>query len=132
MRDDLGRLLLRLTVAGLMLFHGINKLGHGIGGIRQRVIDHGLPAFVAHGVFIGEVVVPLLIIAGIFTRPAAAIFSFNMVVALYLAHTGDIFALGKAGGWAIELQMLYLLGGVCIMLLGPGRYSLSRGLGRGD
>jgi hypothetical protein len=33
--DDAGRLLLRLTVGGLMLFHGLHKLFDGLTGIRS-------------------------------------------------------------------------------------------------
>jgi putative oxidoreductase len=31
----------------------------------------------------------------------------------------------KTGGWQLELQAFYLLGGIAIMLLGAGRFSVS-------
>ena len=53
-----------------------------------------------------------------------------MVMAVWLAHSADIFTLGKGGQWALELQALYFVGAVVVMLLGPGRFSASRGQGK--
>lgn len=132
MRDDLGKLFLRINIGGLMLFHGVAKLGHGIPGIVANVERHGLPKLFAYGVYLGEVVAPILLLIGLFTRPSAMVVTINMVVAIWLSHAADVFTLGKAGQWGIELQMLYLLGAVAIMFLGAGRLSASRGKGRWD
>jgi putative oxidoreductase len=43
-----------------------------------------------------------------------------------LAHANDILKIGVYGEWAIELQMLYLLGALSITLLGEGRISVAR------
>jgi len=130
MRDALAKLLLRVSVGGLMLFHGISKLHHGAGGIISNVQSHGLPAAFAYGVYLGEVVGPVLMIIGWATSVAAGLVAFDMIVAVWLAHAGQLFALGKAGGYALELQALYFFGAVAVALLGPGHYSLSRGKGR--
>lgn len=134
--DDLGKLILRLTIGGLMLFHGYAKLSHfsaamdGIGGDLQA---KGLPSFIAYGVIIGEVLVPLLIVAGYFTRPAAIVLMFNMIVAVWLRHAGQLFELTpKSGGWAIELQGFYFFGALTLLFLGAGKYSVSRGAGTWD
>ncbi len=129
---DLGKLLLRVAVAGLMLFHGLDKLLHGIGGIEGLVQSKGLPKFVAWGVIVGEVIAPLFILVGKYTRPAALVFAFNMVVAVLLAHPGDIFRTGDHGEWKIELQAFYILGALAIALLGAGRFSVSKGAGPMD
>lgn len=130
MREDLGKLLLRLAVAGLMLFHGVSKLAHGIAGIVASVEKHSLPAAFAYGVYIGEVVAPLFVLFGFATRPAAIFIALNMLVAVWLSHASDVFGLGKGGGYALELQALYGIGAVVVALLGPGRFSISRGKGR--
>lgn len=122
--SDIGLLILRISIGGLMLFHGVAKLTGGVGGIEQMLDSKGLPTVLAYGVYVGEVLCPLLMIVGIFTRISALVFAFNMVIAIGLAHSGDIFALNEHGGWAIELQMLYLLGGLCVALLGPGRFAV--------
>lgn len=45
--NDLGLLLLRLSVGGLMLFHGIHKLVYGVGFIGGMLAQLGLPSFIA-------------------------------------------------------------------------------------
>ncbi len=127
--DDWGRLLLRIAIGGLMLFHGVDKLVGGVAGISGLLQSKGLPGFLAWGVLVGEVLAPVMIVVGFYARPAGAILAFNMLVAIALAHPGDIFKLGDHGQWAIELPMLYLLGGLSIMLLGAGGISVD---GRSD
>jgi len=112
--------LLRLSVAGMMLFHGISKVLHGIGGIEARVVSHGLPAWLAYGVYVGEVLAPLLLIANVWVQGAAIVMAVNMLFAIFLAHAGDVFAL-RRGAWAIELQALFLVGSVAVALMArPG------------
>jgi putative oxidoreductase len=123
--DDLGKLVLRLTVGLLMLFHGVSKLSHGVGAIEAMLAMRGLPTYIAWGVYIGEVVAPLLILAGTYTRLAGLVVAINMVIALALVHGGQFFMVAKTGGWQLELQAFYLLGGIAIMLLGAGRFSVS-------
>ncbi len=124
--DDLGRLLLRVTVGGLLILHGIHKLRHGVGGIEGQLHAKGLPGFFAYGVYVGEVVAPAMMIAGLRARLAGLVVAFNMVVAILLAHAGDVFSLSRSGAWQIELPALYLLGALCVFMLGAGRFALSQ------
>lgn len=124
-----GKLLLRVSLAGLMLLHGVAKLQHGTSGIATMLERKGLPSVLALGVFVGEVLAPIALIVGLFTRPAAIVFAINMLVATWLVHAGDVARLSTTGGWKIELQALYFLGAVCIALLGSGRFAVSRGRG---
>lgn len=125
----IGALVLRSSVAVLMLLHGIGKLQHGTSGIATMLARKGLPPSIALGVYIGEVVAPLLMLVGVLTRPAAIVFAFNMLVATWLVHAGDVARLNTTGGWKIELQMLYFFGAVAVAFIGAGRLSLSRGRG---
>lgn len=128
--DDWARLVLRLTLGILTLMHGIAKLQTGPGFVLGVVQQAGLPDYVAYGVYIGEVIAPLLIILGLFTRPAALIIVVNMLVAFSLVHAGQIFTLGKQGGWALELQGFFLFTAVVVALLGAGRFSVGGSNGR--
>ena len=128
--DDEGKLLLRAVLAILLLFHGISKLSGGIEPIKGMLAGAGLPAVFGYGVYIGEVVAPLLMLAGLFTRAAALVVAVNMVVALLLAHTAQFFTLNETGGWALELQGMYLGAALAVALLGAGRYSLGGAGGR--
>ena len=125
-RSDWGRFLLRLAIGGLMLFHGIDKLRHGVGGISGMLESSGLPGAMAYGAYVGEVVAPILLVLGVLTVPAALVVAFNMLVALYVAHSGQLFSLGDHGAWAVEGPALYLLGAIVIALLGPGGITIRR------
>ena len=125
--DDLGKLLLRFSVGGLMLFHGIHKLIDGVGGIAGMLAAKGLPEFIAYGVLVGEVVAPILIILGILTRPAALTLAFTMVVAWLMVGLGKTWALDKTGAWAIESMVYFFIAAIAIAYLDAGRYAFGRG-----
>lgn len=127
---DAGKLVLRVVLAILLLFHGVSKVIGGVGMIAGMLAKAGLPPAVAYLVYVGEVVAPLLILAGLFTRAAALIVVVNMIVALLLVHTGQFFSLADTGGWALELQGMYLGSAVALALLGAGRYSVGGAGGR--
>ena len=114
-----GFFILRWAVAGLMLMHGVAKLIHGLAPIEGMLAKAGLPAFLAYGVLLGEVVAPLLVMANVMVAPAALVMAFNMVVAVALAHPGEFFTLGRGGGWGLELQGLYFFGSLAIALMAP-------------
>lgn len=122
---DLGLFILRLTLGGLMLFHGISKVIYGVESIQAMLVSKGLTSFLAHGVYVGEVIVPILLILGFRTRIAALFFAFNMLVAMLLVHSGDIFSLTNHGGWALELIALFLFGAISLFFTGGGKYGLS-------
>jgi putative oxidoreductase len=128
--NDLGKLLLRLTVGGLLLFHGIQKIKTGLDWMGPMLQAHNVPDFVRYGVYIGEVLAPALVILGFFTRIGGLIIAINMIVAVWLAHVNDLWKLDPmSGGWAREGDAWYLLGAICIMLLGAGRISIDGLLG---
>jgi putative oxidoreductase len=124
--DAVGKLIVRLTVGILMLFHGVAKVLHPgtldfIGG---ALAGAGLPAALAYGVYVGEIIAPLMIILGIQARLGGLIVVLNMVFAILLVHSGDLFSLTEHGGWRLELQGFYLFGGLAIMFLGSGRLAV--------
>lgn len=123
--DAVGKLVLRVLTGAVVLFHGVAKLLSGVDGIAGMLVSHGLPGFVAYGVYFGEVVAPILLIAGFYARVGALVVTINMIVAIWLAHTGMIFALNAQGGWALELQALILFNAVALVFLGPGRCSVN-------
>jgi putative oxidoreductase len=124
MREDLGRLILRLAVGGLLLLHGIAKITHGIGFLYPMLEAKGLPSVIAYGVYVGEVLAPLLVILGILTRVGGILIFINMAMAIFLAGMGQLGELNQVGGWAVELPVLYMLGGLAIFFLGAGKYSI--------
>ena len=128
LNPDTGRLILRFCVGGLMLFHGLAKIMHPgsldfIGGMLGA---NGLPAMLAYGVYIGEVLAPLMVIVGYQARIGGLLIVINMVLAIFLAHSGDFFSLTEHGGWAVELQMFYLLSALAVVFLGSGKLAFKQ------
>ena len=125
-QNDTGKLLLRLTLGILILLHGLAKLMGGTAGIVGMVEGAGLPGFLGYAVLLGEVVGPILLIAGFHARIGAALIALNMLVAIALAHMGELATLNDQGGWALELQGMFLFTAVALVLMGPGRYSINQ------
>ena len=123
--DDTGKLIIRLVLGLTMLLHGIAKITGGIAGIEGMLGGFGLPQFLAWGVYLGEVLGPLLLIAGFYARIGAALIAINMLMAIALAHMGQVFLLNEQGGWAIELQAMFLFTAVGLIFTGPGRYGIN-------
>ena len=128
--NDLGKLVLRVVRGVLILFHGVSKLVHGPGYIMGVVTGAGLPSFLAYGAYVGEVVAPLLLLLGYWTRVGALVIVINMLVAVGLVHMSQLAMLNDTGGWALELQGMFFGTALAIMLLGAGRYSLGGNSGR--
>lgn len=131
-QPGLGLLLLRISIGGLMLTHGINKIKNGVGKIKGMLTAKELPEIMAYGIYLGEVVAPILIIIGFFTRPAAAIVAFTMGVAIYAANGSDLLAVDARGSFKIELALMYLLGSLTLVFSGSGRFGVRKGLGPWD
>jgi putative oxidoreductase len=123
--DDSGKLIIRLTLGVVVLLHGIAKLTGGVAGIQGMLAGAGLPEALAWGAYLGEVLGPLLLIVGFYARIGAALIAINMLMAVALAHMGQVFLLTDQGGWAIELQALMLFTAVGLIFTGPGRYAIN-------
>ncbi len=128
--ENWGKLLLRVVLGVLILLHGLSKIAGGAEHIVGMVTQVGLPAAFGYLVFVGEVIAPFLVIIGLWTRPAAIVIAINMIVAIWLVHTAELFSLSKSGGWALELQGMFLFTALAIALLGAGRLSISGEHGR--
>lgn len=124
--ESLGKLILRVALGCAILLHGIAKLKGGVGPVEGMLQSHGLPAFIAYGAYIGEVLAPIAVIVGWHARIGAAIIAIHMLVAVSLAHMAQLFTLNEQGGWALELQAMYLFSAIAIALFGPGRFSINQ------
>lgn len=123
--NDIAKLILRLTLGIMILFHGVDKIINGISGVKYLITNAGLPEFLAYGVYIGEIVVPILIVLGLYARAASLILALNMFLAIFLAYGNSLFELGKHGAPVFELPFLYLILSILVYLLGTGKYGVN-------
>ncbi len=126
MADEVGKLVLRLTLGVLILLHGIAKITGGVESIEQMVEGAGLPGFVAYGAYLGEVLGPVLLLIGWYARVGAGLIALNMLFAFALVHSGELLDRTDSGGWALELQGMYLFTAITLILTGPGRLSVNQ------
>ena len=125
--EALGKLTLRLALGILILFHGISKLMHPtatIAYVSGQLTAAHLPAYLAYGVFVGEVLAPVMIVLGIHSRIGGLMVMINMIFAVVLVHGAELLSLNKTGGWALELQGFYLLTALALFFLGSGRIAV--------
>ena len=125
LQQDLGKLILRVTLGALVLLHGVAKLSGGLAGIVGMVEAQGLPGVLGDAVLVGEVLAPLMLLAGFHARIGGLLVAINMLVAIVLVHMGDLGSLNSQGGWALELQGMFLGTALAIALIGPGRFSVN-------
>ncbi len=126
MLDNIGKLVLRLMLGGMMLFHGIDKALHGITLIKGLLKFQGVPEVLAYGVYVGEILAPIFLILGWKSRFWAGVIVLNMAVAIYLTQTGALLKLGTHGAWAMEVSMFYMLTALAMVFLGSGKYAIMR------
>jgi len=116
---DYGLLFLRVSVAALMLGHGIPKLFMLFGSQEISFADPigiGQTATLTLVVF-AEVICSLLIAFGLATRLASFILLFTMAFAFFVIHAEDPFQMK-------ELALIYLVIYTFITIVGSGKYAL--------
>jgi len=126
MADNIGKLILRMMLGGMILFHGIDKALHGISFIKGMLKVHNLPEVLVYGVYVGEILAPIFVLIGWQSRMWAGVIGINMAMAIYLTQMSSLLKLGSHGAWAVETSMFYLLSAVAIMFLGSGKYAVTR------
>jgi len=122
--NDIAKLIVRLSLGILILFHGIHKMIHGIESIKNMLSAHSIPEFFAYGVYFGELIAPIFIILGLYARIASGVLAINMLMAIFLAYSFSL-SLGKYGGLSIESPLLFFIMSILVALLGSGKYSVN-------
>ena len=124
--NDTGILLLRIGLGIVLLFHGFYKLTHGVNWMVGPLSKFGIPFFVAYGVYIAELIAPIILVIGFRTRLAGLVISFDMFMAIFLVLRQQLFAVKESGGgWGIELEALIFFGSLTLFFTGGGKFSVS-------
>ena len=124
--DSFGKLILRLSLGGLVLFHGVAKVTNmnSLKWIGGELAKYNLPDVIAYGVYLGEVVGPVLIILGLLTRLGALMIAVNMAAAVALLGMDNLMVINQYGGWQLELEGIYFFAALALMFMGSGRYAV--------
>ncbi len=126
MADDLSKLFLRLSVGGMMLFHGVHTLLTGLDPLKTILSAHGLPEALAYGAYLGEIVGPVLVLLGMFARAGAALIALEVVALIALGGLAQLIAVSGDGAYGLEVETLYLFGALAIAISGGGKWGLAR------
>lgn len=111
----------RVLISVFMLTHGWPKLMRFFSEDNIKFADPlgvGVIPSLLMAVF-SEVVCSVLIILGLGTRAASIPLIITMMVAAFIVHADDPFA-------RKEMALLYMLGYIMLLVLGPGKYSIDR------
>lgn len=139
--QDFALLALRVAAGGLMVVHGLPKLGGQRAAMKEGMKRIGVPGLVFDLVALNEVLGGIALLAGFLTRIAALLLALEMVGTIILYNTrlwkaplprGFLEPAfkqthGYIGGW--ELDTLVLAACLVLLSLGPGLASLDHLLG---
>jgi putative oxidoreductase len=112
--------ILRLTMGGLIIPHGYQKLMR----FSARSSTFTDPFHIGHStsmalVIFAEFFCGIFIVMGLFTRLACIPLIIGMSVVVFHAHNGEIFGEGEHGA-------LFLGGFLALLFTGPGKFSLDK------
>jgi putative oxidoreductase len=119
---DIGLLIMRLALGGIIFFHGFHKISHGVVNQAQLLSSNGIPGPFIYFVYLSEVVAPILIVLGVLTRISNLTIIATMIVVFYVLPFPV--GLDQHGAMNIESQLYFLLLPIALFFTGPGRYRL--------
>ena len=118
--------ILRIVVGLLILEHGTQKLFHFPPPDHPMGGPGGLPPMMMVAAWL-ELIGGLLLVAGLFTRPASFVLAGEMAVAYFMAHApGGIYPIRNHGELAVVLCFVFLN----LAVAGGGRLSVDAALRR--
>lgn len=117
---DLGLLILRFFSFAFMLTHGWPKFQKAVVGNFQFRDPLNLGSGTSLGLTVfAEFFCSILIMLGLFTRPALLFNALTMIIAAFVVHASDPFQ-------KKELALLYLVISVALLFTGPGKYAIDK------
>jgi putative oxidoreductase len=125
LKNEIGALILRLTLGAIFFIHGVVKFQGGIENTAGWFESLGLPGVTAYGVALLEIIGGILLIIGLATRLVAALFALLMIgatvkVKLAIGFLGN----GQMAGY--ELDLAFLAIAVYLVINGSKVFSLSK------
>ena len=115
---DLSHFGLRISVGVLLMVHSLGKFDSGTGGFFSSI---GLPSEMVPLIGLLELLGGALLVAGVLTRIAASLVAIEMLIIMVYVKKLQSFS-GKNG---LELELLIFVVMLTVIVLGPGRISIS-------
>lgn len=113
-------LFLRLALGVVFLTHGYPKIAKPVPAMFTMFVQHGFPAYFVYVSGVLETFGGVLLIAGLFTRPAGLLLAAEMAVAILKVHgAGGILAVHN-----YEFPLSLAVACFALSALGPGVFSL--------
>jgi putative oxidoreductase len=107
LKNEIGALILRVTLGVLFLIHGIVKFQGGIENIVGWFDSIGLPGFMAYGVALIEIIGGIALIIGLATKFISALFALLMIGAtLKVKLSVGLLGNGQMAGYELDLAFL--------------------------
>lgn len=115
---NIGLLLLRVSVAIVMIPHGYNKMIHFAEKQEKFMSFLGLGGEISLTLAIGaELFCSVLLGLGLLSRLSLIPLVITMMVAVFVSHHGEIFDKGQEA-------FLYLIAYIVLLIAGPGKFSI--------
>ena len=124
---DLGLLFLRLGLGICIFMHGFGKILHGVGGVKSILVGAGLPGFLAYFAYLGEVLAPIMIAVGFYSRVGGVLVFGSSLVILYSFYgLSNLLDITNVNGFKAELIYLYIAISLCVISSGSGKYAIKQ------
>lgn len=125
LKNEIGALILRITLGSIFFIHGVVKFQGGIENTAGWFESLGLPGVTAYGVALLEIIGGILLIIGLATRLVAALFALLMIGATVKVKLA-IGLLGNGQMAGYELDLAFLAIAVFLVFNGSKLFSLSK------
>ena len=110
---------LRSAIGVIFIVHGYSKFGNE--GFTGWIGSMGIPPEMGVLIAVGETIPGILLIIGVLSRVSASVLSVIMVGAIFYVKKAE----ALTGDGAYELDLILLAACLVIVVMGPGRVSLS-------
>lgn len=122
----LGWPLVRVALGALLVLHGWHRYESGVSSLASDLerMNVPVPQVAAWLSLIAEVLGGVLLVVGLFTRPAALFVAAKTAASLYFAHRSELSSLGKPEGLSAELHALMGVVALGLLVRGAGGLSL--------
>ena len=124
---DIGLLIMRIMMLPLML-HGIHKAtgfrAFSDAAMATNPISAWAPDFMTVIVILAQIILPIMIFVGLFTRWAGLFVACVFAVIIFTVNVPTGGWIGKSGGLSFESSLFYFIPAIMLFFTGAGRISV--------